>query len=398
MNMFRIFLTVLKKELIEILRNKKALIASIIVPFVLFPSIFWFSGKIINQKTSNPDNIINVLVEDEITGNSSLTNYLKSIEKINVIQINSIKNEWNKGEMSLGLVIPKEFEDKISLKGKTQVELYYNSNSENSVIASYILSSYIEKFSDDMIGNRLESFGISDDNFNKVSIIRNNSSFEENYSNRFLAMILPMILIILSIAAPMVGVLDLGVGEKERGTMGALLTTQADRMSVVLGKFFAISTIAIITSVSAIEGLIFAITNRNGYIFDDRGLTFYLSNKAIVIISIILILTIMLFGALELTLSIYPKSIKEARVYLFPLTLITFIPIILAQSIDINNIPEKYFHIPVVNIVCLIKEIAILEINANHISVVIAWIVAYILISISIAIYLFNKEEVVIRY
>ncbi|GAA0178544.1 ABC transporter permease [Clostridium sediminicola] len=395
--MFSIFVTILKKEFTQIIRNRKFLFVTIIMPFILFPSIFWIGGKIVNERKPNYNNVIDVFVEDETKGYSSLTNYLKSIKKINVIQINNLKDERNKDGISLGLLIPKEFENEINLKGNPQVEIYYNINNEMSLLASYMLSSYIEKFSDDIIRNRLQSFGVSDNNFNKISIIKNSSSFKEDYSNRLLANILSVVIIILSVVAPMIAALDLGFREKERGTMAVLLTTQANRISVVFGKFIAMTSTAIITSVLAIEGLIFAIANRGGYIFDSSVLRFYMSNKAIGVVCIILILSIMLFAAIELILSICSKSIKEIKGYLFLLTLITFIPSLFMQLINTSTINEKYFHIPIVNIILLIKEVVLRGINTKHILMVIAWIMAYILVLITIAIHLLDKDEVSVR-
>lgn len=396
--MFRVFFTVFKKELIEIVRDKRALIASIIVPFILFPAIFCFVGRTMNRQIITSDDVINVYVEEVNGSEGSLTNYLKSTKKFNVILRDGIKKEWDKGEMALGLIIPEEFEYSLNLKSSPDVEVYYNENSENSVIASHILISYIEKFSNNIIKSRLTGYEISEDNYNEIIIIKKASSYGGEYSKKILATILPIILIIISIITPMAGAMDLGVREKERGTIEALLTTQAGRMSVLFGKFFAISTMAIITAVAAIEGLVFAITDRSGYILSERGLSFYLSNATLGTIGIVLILTIMLFGALELALSIYSKSIKEAQAYISPLVLIAFVPIIFTQSININYIPQRYFHIPLVNIVCIIKELAILEVNINHVVVVIIWLLVYIILSIALATIFFNKEEIVIRY
>jgi len=48
-----------------------------------------------------------------------------------------------------------------------------------------------------------------------------------------LKMLLPLYLIIYAITGPMAAAVDLGVGEKERGTLEPLLTTQASRMQLL---------------------------------------------------------------------------------------------------------------------------------------------------------------------
>ena len=75
---------------------------------------------------------------------------------------------------------------------------------------------------------------------------------------------LPLLLIIYSIAGPMGAAVDLGAGEKERGTLEPLLTTQAGRLSLLWGKFFAITVMGHISTISSLIGLYIAMKQDNG--------------------------------------------------------------------------------------------------------------------------------------
>src|SRR3712207_8932641 len=71
-----------------------------------------------------------------------------------------------------------------------------------------------------------------------------------------LSMMLPMMLIIFAASGPIAAATDLGAGEKERGTLEPLLTTQASRMSLLWGKFLAITVMGILTTLAFLGGLI----------------------------------------------------------------------------------------------------------------------------------------------
>lgn len=68
------------------------------------------------------------------------------------------------------------------------------------------------------------------------------------------------------------------------------------------------------------------------------------------------ILYTMVFGALQLAISIYAKSFKEAQTYLSPITIIAMVLIYMVMMKDPKNIGMLYFNIPLTNGVCLMKE------------------------------------------
>ena len=121
---------------------------------------------------------------------------------------------------------------------------------------------------------------------------------------------LPLLLIIYSIAGPMGAAVDLGAGEKERGTLEPLLTTQAGRLSLLWGKFFAITVMGLISTISSLIGLYIAMKQDNGLF---HGGAASLGIKTILLIGLITLLLTMLFGALELAISIYLPDLKEAQ-------------------------------------------------------------------------------------
>lgn len=165
---------------------------------------------------------------------------------------------------------------------------------------------------------------------------------------------LPLLLIIYSIAGPMGAAVDLGDGEKERGTLEPLLTTQAGRLSLLWGKFFAITVMGLISTISSLIGLYIAMKQDNGLF---HGGAASLGIKTILLIGLITLLLTMLFGALELAISIFARSFKEAQTYISPLMIMAFVPTYATYMMDAKNIEDFYFHIPLANVSCIIKNL-----------------------------------------
>jgi ABC-type Na+ efflux pump, permease component len=105
----------------------------------------------------------------------------------------------------------------------------------------------------------------------------------------------------------------------------------------------------------------------------------------------------MFFASLNLAIGIYSKSSKEAQTYLMPVSILSLIPTYFTYSMDLNSINMQYLCIPIVNVVCIIKEILAGVMNIAHLGIVALWLFVYTLIAFSFANYMFKKESVIFR-
>jgi sodium transport system permease protein len=105
----------------------------------------------------------------------------------------------------------------------------------------------------------------------------------------------------------------------------------------------------------------------------------------------------MVFGALELSISIYARSFKEAQTYLSPLTIVGIVAGYGTYMMDVKNISIAVLNIPLVNIVIIIKELISGIYNPLHIGISFGWALIYIAASVLFARYMFSKEKVIFR-
>lgn len=179
--------------------------------------------------------------------------------------------------------------------------------------------------------------------------------------------------------------------------MEPLLTTKANRMSLLWGKFLAITVMGIIMSIVAILGIALTMLQKDGIFNMGSSGGVKLLPIAIATIIIVPILNTMIFGALGLALSIFARSFREAETYLQPKIIIGMIASYSTMMTDPKSISNIYFYIPVANSVCLLKEMRVGIVNYNHIAITLAWTIGYILVALFWARYMFSKEEVIFR-
>ena len=387
---------VFKKELLDIFRDRKTLIIGILIPLILLPVMFGVIGSGMNKSTKDVQDNIKVAIVDK--GNSTIKTFMKSQKNIRVINSTNIGEDIKKGSIMIAMEIPKEFDSAINNEKPVNIKITYDNASAQSNLAATMIDSYIQTYSKGVVAERLKSKGIKAEiltpiNVDKVTLVKES----ESEGQFMLSLMLPLFLMIYSVTGPMAPATDLGAGEKERGTLEPLLTTKAGRLSLLWGKFLAITVMGCLTIIASIVGLLISMKQMEGMFGSSAGITISLTPKVIVLIGIMSILVTMAFGALELAISISARSFKEAQTYLTPLTVIAFIPVYATYMLDGKNIDGYYFNIPLANVVCLMKEFLSGIFNVQHMIITFSWILVYIVASVLLARYMFSREEVVFR-
>lgn len=384
---------VLKKELKDIFRDRKTIIFSVLMPIILLPLISFFISSVMNKSENKVKNNVKIAIVDE--GNSSLGSYLKKQKNIKIVKSDNIKNDVKDGKILVALNIPKDFDEYLSLDKNTKVTLTYDNSSTDATTAYNIVNSYIEVYSKQIVAARLAKKNINPEVLNPVKVNIDATQKDDGTGTLMVTMLVPLLLMLYSAAGVVGPSVDLGAGEKERGTLEPLLTTKANRLSILWGKVVAISVIGIIISLASLLGLYITMQQKDGMF--GSGSSFNLGVGTILLVMILPIMTTIVFGAVELAISVYARSFKEAQTYLSPITIVAMVLVYLVMMKDPKNIELFYFNIPITNATCLIKEFLVGIHNYTHIALTFGWMVLYMVAALFFARYMFGKEEVIFR-
>ncbi|WPC44112.1 ABC transporter permease [Clostridium sp. JS66] len=385
---------VLKKELLDMFRDKKTIIMSILIPILILPILSFVIGMATNDNQKKVQNNLKVAIIDK--GNSNFKSFLKSQKNIKITESTNIKQDVKDGKILAAITIPQGFDENINKDMNENITLTYDNSSSDGTQASEILNSYIEKYSKTIVSKRLEKRNIDSKILNPINVVQNTIEKKESgMGMSLLNVVVPLLLIIGSVGNTVAPALDLGVGEKERGTLEPLLTTKANRMSLLWGKFLAITIMGLIVSLANIAGLLIAINQTGGIFQNAKDVNIAMSTIALIMI--LPIMLTMVFGALGLSISIYAKSSKEAQTYLSPVSIVAMILVYATMMKDGKSIETYFFNIPIANASCLMKEFLVGIHNYTHIGITFGWMILYVIGSILFARYMFNKESVIFR-
>ena len=167
----------------------------------------------------------------------------------------------------------------------------------------------------------------------------------------------PAMIVIMALTGAFYPAIDLGAGEKERGTMETLLISPARRIELVLGKFATILMFSIGTALMNLISM--GLTGQHMASAMGQGLVDTVDLElpgpmSIMWMLVLLVPLAALFSALCLALATFAKSTKEGQYYLTPLLMVVLglTMFCLSPAIEITPL---YSVIPVVNVALLLK-------------------------------------------
>lgn len=354
---------VFKKELKELLRDRKTLFFMIALPLIIFPLIFGGIAFMTKQAIEKAESKVlkYALVGEQFA--PDISEQLQQPDKFELINISEDADYTQlirSGEVDFVLVIPDNYSADVLSAGQSTIKLYLNDAGLNLVYqrVSEITKQQAELFQQ----SAFEQLGLSTEQ--QLALIEpivlekvNTADSRENWGEKIGGM-LPYLLFILCLQGAMSPATDIGAGEKERGTLETLLISPIDRNKIVMGKFltiaFAGSMTALITVASmAGWGLVLSQGMALQFVADFMG---QIGVIDFVLIFLMLVPVVAIFAAVLLSISIYAKSFKEAQSYMVPLVFLVIVPVILALLPGVE-LKGGWAWVPLTNVALAMKEL-----------------------------------------
>ncbi|MDR1627871.1 MAG: ABC transporter permease subunit [Oscillospiraceae bacterium] len=387
MKMIKQMVVVLVKELKCIIRDKKTFIFGIVLPFLWVPVMLLIIDFSMKSSQSQISDNVNIGISSK---DNSFYTFCSAQKNITIIDVNDPKSS----KIAAYVTLDADIDSKILGGEDFNLNVDYNDSSINSMMSIPIVS-YYEGIYRSIINDYRSRFK-NKEGLNKFVAIEIPYTLDEqvpniNTSSLYFNMLVPMMLILYCCIGSASTANDLSAGEKERGTLESLLSTGADRTGIIIGKLLATTAMGATSGLCTVLGLC-------GYLLISSGSQkIHLSVLEMVSLLVIILFTSMFFASVNLAVGVYSRSYKEAQTYLTPMSIICLIPAYFTYTLDASGIGIGYLCVPVLNIICIIKEIFANAVNIYHVSIVVFWLILYVLSAFYITNNMFKKESVVFR-
>jgi len=399
---------VFRKEVKDIARDKKTLITNLVVPIVLFPVLFaLIGGGVKNLEKSITENVVVALSEKSDT--PEIRAFVK--EKLlslnpNIIlaedvedPIQAVRDE----KVRLLLELDEDYLEKLEKKEPFTIRVLYDKSKMKSSESVGMIQQIGSAFKQSVVKERLVQAGI-DPQVLEPSVVEHVDVSEKEgggFGNMMLMMMIPMLVAILIAVGGIPAATDLVAGEKERFTFEPLLTTKPGRMSILLGKYFTVTLFSLFSVVAQFIGMMLGLTLNPGSFAmgspDASLLSFEIPPVALALVLLITLALGMVFAGIQLMVSTYAKSFKEAQTYMSFLIFAAMIPAYATMMMQPGDIKTYMFAVPLLNAIAALKTILGGIIDYTNLLLALCTSVIYVAVSLYLTAKLFNKEKVLFR-
>jgi len=390
-------LIVYRKELLEVLRDKRTLFTTLLLPVILYPLlIVGFNAIMARQTGILEEKGGAVAIADSVQNETSrlIVKDFEGIENFSFFPYAENSQSLYESKDLQGIVTIR---DSVSSGGMTyyKVSVQFDASNERGRLVFDKLKESLRGSESKILEEQLQLSGVNPELLGILSVDQVDTSSSKKKMGMVLGMFLPYIMIIMLLTGASTVAADLVAGEKERRTLETLMVSGIGRKEIVLGKYLTIITLGMLNLIVNLFSISFSLR----YMLSQQGLE--LSGAAMPIKAIFILLAAMLplatlFAALLLSISTFSRNMKEARTYEQPimmvsmmLAMISFLP-----AIELNNLMA---FIPIINIALLFKAVMINDYQLSHLLITIGSTLILDAFAIWGTIKLFNTESILFR-
>jgi len=383
------------KELKDALRDRRTILAMIVIPILVLPVIMFLPAFLASPER-NPVQV--AVIQADNTSDDFVAKLTSN--QIRVVRIRGEENITRliqNGDYELGIVLPADFSRILEGPDQTAtITVFVDQSSTRGSIALSLFQDATTQYADKIVLERLAKTGLPPEVLTPIETdVR--SVTVTGIGSIFLALLLPLFLGIYAVTGAMYFIMDTTAGEKERKTLEALLTMPATRTEIVVGKFLIAVLIALLSSGLAILGM----TGGTMLVFgafgeaSAPGLTISLPN--LLLIGLATLVLAMTAASIEMVVAIFARSFKEAQNLLSPLTLIVVVPAIGMQYMS-EQMLRSLAVAPIFNAMLMIRDALLDRASLGNVAPEFMSAFVYMLIALAVAIKIFNSEKAMVRY
>ena len=386
------------KELIGAVRDRRTLILTVFFPLIFYPLIVGVMGHFTAaEQTRLTQTTPTVLVVNE-ANDPTFTAHLRAETAFSLFSEPNLNQGLADLHAKLAPVLMVVTKSGGGPGLGLDVTLYYDQSDQAALYAASRVQKFLEGYLKDVLKAKLDALGLD---YNKLSPPLKVTTKDTGTSGAVGRMILSRLLPYFMVLAILTGAMGLGAeitaGEKERGTIATLLVSQLSRTEIVLGKFLAVLTVSLVSSLLSAAGLLIGMRFFGGGLAPPgTHATFTIGAGEFLWMLGVLLPLAVIIAALVIIVGSYARNQKEASTYLGPIYMV----IVLVGIVSMTGGAQfrgTSFLIPVANALYALQEIIMNTLNFQHLIYTLVANIACGGLLIAASINMFKRETILFR-
>ena len=322
---------VFRKELLDALRDRRSLMSALLFPMFAPLMINLLFGTIAARERSADDLVFPVQGAELAPG---LVQWIERANHEVVKADGDLFAQVRDGDLELAVLIDPDYAEDFADGTPATVSLIID-GSKNDLSplvrrARTVLSTYGAQTS----ALRLIARGVSSAVRTPLRIEELDIATSQQRSANFLSFI-PLFIIMAAFVSGMNVAIDTTAGERERGSLEPLLITPVPRSAIVVGKWLVTVAFASVGIVLVLAGTLFMLRRMP---LEDLGVRLDVGGLEVVAILAGVVPLAFLASGVQLLVSTFARSFKEAQTYV---SLLIFMPMIPGMAATVGALPNE---------------------------------------------------------
>ena len=330
MSGLKLSLIVLGKELREAFRDRRTVLLTLVIPLLFYPLLVgafgFFAGRTLLE---NQTRTLKVAVVADDRAESLATSLNALVQGSGGILFDAMGEEERSEAPGSDVTI-------LATPGSGELDweivCRYKSTAEGKV-ARQRVEEVLARWGEEMTTARLTELELTRGDITPVQIEWQDTATAVVALGREATGMLIYFLLFLSFTACLSVAVDVGAGEKERGTMETLLTTPAHRGAIFTGKLAAVMIVGCASTLCAVLG--FGSVMGLGMTADPAMQKLagdLLHWERLVVALPLLVLAVLLLASITLAVSVHANGAKQAQALLAPLLMVVALALVIVTT------------------------------------------------------------------
>ena len=396
--------TLIAKELLDIVRDRRSLFLIVILPLLMYPLLFLVVSQV---AISQVQKIQAADVRVAVLGAEVPPGLAERVTDDHHIELRAtptpedpktlLQDDEKKGEgFKAVLLLPPDLAERLRDDATIDVTILYDETSETSRRARGQLRDLLKEWSADLVTQRLERRELAPELARPLNLEAVNVAPPKKVGGHFLGMIVPMLIVMLVVLGAFYPAIELTAGEKERGTMQTLLTAPIGSLEIVGAKFLAVFFVALLTgaanvlSIGLLVGMSLVLPAEAAAAVD-----FGMTLSTVLLTGYVTLLIGLFFSALMMTVAVLARNFKEAQAYMTPVYMVGVLPVMFAQLPGME-LSGALMLVPGLNHALLLREILEGEVVLDHLFAVTGSSLLFTILCLVVAARIFEREAILL--
>jgi sodium transport system permease protein len=228
------------------------------------------------------------------------------------------------GEVPFVVVIPESFGDNLARGSTIKLELIVDGSRNDSRPAVGHAQKLLNYYGEDLTSRRLLARGVDPEVVKPIVVAEIEVASEQELATSVFAFV-PMFVLMATFIGGMQLAMDATAGERERGSLEPLLLNPVPRSAIVVGKWLAALVFALVCVVLTLLCCVFVLEYTP---VRDLGMSLELGPLALVLVLCAAAPMALMATAIQVLVASFARSYKEAQTYV---SLLMFVPMLPAM-------------------------------------------------------------------